>query len=214
MARTLGALDAATLRQITRLLGNPPALDRLTVEVWDDITQRYSMAITRTLEKVFVQAAQIAAEGLVDVAWDMVNEHAANWAVRYTYDLVRGITATSQARIAAAVRDFYAGALDIEGVRARLEALFGPQRAATIAVTEITRAAVQGAYEYESELRNLEIQTVHIWHTANDEITCPVCAPNNGKRQEDGWTVDEPPAHPNCRCWISIEPVLPESKGR
>lgn len=43
-----------------------------------------------------------------------------------------------------------------------------------------------------------------IWNTANDELTCPVCAPLNGKIIEAGKPfapgIYNEPAHPNCRC--------------
>lgn len=43
-----------------------------------------------------------------------------------------------------------------------------------------------------------------IWNTANDELTCPICEPLNGKIVEAGKPfapgIYNEPAHPNCRC--------------
>jgi SPP1 gp7 family putative phage head morphogenesis protein len=50
---------------------------------------------------------------------------------------------------------------------------------------------------------------VRVWHTAPDEMKCPVCKPMNGQRA----AIDRPyqrgmagpPVHPNCRCWETLE---------
>lgn len=43
-----------------------------------------------------------------------------------------------------------------------------------------------------------------IWNTANDDLTCPICAPLNGKIVDAGKPfavgIYNEPAHPNCRC--------------
>jgi SPP1 gp7 family putative phage head morphogenesis protein len=80
-------------------------------------------------------------------------------------------------------------------------------RAETIARTETAAAYSQGsiaAYKASGVVRGLE------WLTAEDELTCEICEPLNGKRVDldnsfaDG--VDFPPAHPACRC--AIAPIV------
>lgn len=213
LARALGRINAETRREILELIGDPPSLARLTPEVWEQIEARYGAAISSILDDVFRAAVEqwMATRGVgVMLSWDLVNQRAVDWAYQYTYDLVRGMTNTTRQTLARAIEHYYQGRLDLPGVAKRISAAFGPERASTIAVTEITRAAVQGQNWYQDELEGMGIKTVRVWQTANDEHTCPLCAPNHGKRETDGWTVPEPPAHPNCRCWLTIEPVIPE----
>jgi hypothetical protein len=74
--------------------------------------------------------------------------------------------------------------------------MFSPVRAERIAVTETTRAVVEGERAYVAELeRETGQRMVPIWMTANDELVCPICAPRNEKPITNG---DYPPAHPNC----------------
>lgn len=77
-------------------------------------------------------------------------------------------------------------------------------RATTIARTETAAAYSQGsiaAYRESGVVSHLE------WLTADDDLTCDICAPLSGKRVKldsdfaDG--IGFPPAHPDCRCAIS-----------
>jgi ribosomal protein S2 len=83
-----------------------------------------------------------------------------------------------------------------------LSSLFGPVRAEIIAITEVTRAAVEGERAMVAEVAKQGIQMVAVWNTNNDEIVCPICAPLNQKKQGEAWTFP-PPAHPRCRCWLN-----------
>ena len=213
LARVLGRINAQTRRDVLKLLGEPPSLEKLTPDIWEVIAHNYMGAIDPVLESVFVAAVEqwMSSGGIgVAVSWDMANQRAIDWAYQYTFELVEGMNRTAQRRLAQAIEHHYQGRIDLEGVKQRINALFGAQRASTIAITEVTRAAVQGQKWYEMELNGMGIRTVRVWQTANDELVCPICGPNNGKTEDEGWTVAEPPAHPNCRCWIAIEPVLPD----
>lgn len=49
--------------------------------------------------------------------------------------------------------------------------------------------------------------TVKMWVTAQDDLVCPICQPQDGATAALGSTFDDvgiivPPAHPNCRCLI------------
>jgi len=207
LARALGRLDAETRRELLALLGDPPTLDALTPQVWEEIARRYEGAVMPVLEETFLAVLQDWIESGVAVSWDMANERAIQWAGQYTYELVRGMNATAQERLSTAIRHFYEGRLDLDGVARRMNSLFSPQRAEMIAITEVTRASVQATNWYERELNELGVRTERIWRTANDEIVCPICGPNSSRRESDGWTVAEPPAHPRCRCWLTVEPI-------
>ena len=114
------------------------------------------------------------------------------------------LDATNRQLLQQTIGDYFANRLTLADVEARLTQAFGPVRAQTIAITEVTRASSEGRQAYARELEQMGLQPVLIWNTANDDIACPICAPLNGRAQHDGW-VNPPPAHPNCRCGISTE---------
>lgn len=84
----------------------------------------------------------------------------------------------------------------------------GPQAASDIAVTETTRAnsrAERAAAEDFERATGKKI--VAYWVTERDSRVCKTCLGLGGKA-ERVWLSefpDGPPAHPNCRCWLSWE---------
>jgi SPP1 gp7 family putative phage head morphogenesis protein len=81
---------------------------------------------------------------------------------------------------------------------------FGRSRAETIAVTEVTRAAAEGGRLYQQQLQQAGFTFDRIWRTSNDERVCPVCGPLDGKPEAEWGGLDSPPAHPNCRCSVTL----------
>lgn len=210
LAKALGKLGAEVRRDVLALLGDPPDLDKLTPEVWAELERRYSGAILPKLEEAFMAALNAEAQQAgVAFAFDIANDRAIAWARQATYDLVTGINDTTRNRLATTIEQFYNNELDFDGVVQRVGTLFGPERASAIAVTEITRAASGGAQWYNAELQQLGITTEEVWETADDDVVCPICGPRDGRVITDGVY---PPAHPNCRCWVSVRPVMPEAE--
>lgn len=88
--------------------------------------------------------------------------------------------------------------------------LFSRDRAARLAATETTRAISAG----EGWARGIAetasgIPLLATWHTEDDASVCPVCSRLND-RDEVFWGdqfPSGPPAHPNCRCWLSYAPL-------
>ena len=132
---------------------------------------------------------------------------ASQWAKDYTYQLVNGLTQTSQTALQSVMSDFLSTVgMTREQVVQALAPTFGVARAEVIAVTETTRAAAAGVELTRQEIAKAGIAMVRIWRTSNDELTCPVCAPLNGT-DETVWAgqyPDGPPAHPNCRCAMTL----------
>jgi SPP1 gp7 family putative phage head morphogenesis protein len=99
----------------------------------------------------------------------------------------------------------------------RVNAIFNdPRRAAAIAATESTRAYAEGTTQVWQAAGVPERE----WRTAVDERVCPVCGALHQKRAKLGTpfevvvkgkrvVVDNPPAHPNCRC-VVFPVVRPE----
>lgn len=111
---------------------------------------------------------------------------------------------------------------------------FAPSRAENIAVTELTRANIAGEQSAAAGINAGTLsgsvpgdrqgglnapglppifrdkmpvkKIVAVWHTEQDNRVCPRCAPLNG-RPEGNWGEFPlgPPAHVNCRCFLTWE---------
>lgn len=140
------------------------------------------------------------------IDWDLVNDEAAEWAMRYAALLVTDILGTTRQRIQREVAAFILTSETIGELSRRIQAsgIFGESRADMIAVTEVTQAFAQG--NMIAWLGSGVVQRRR-WNTNNDELVCPVCGPLNQQVAELGQPfeggIDNPPAHPRCRCWIT-----------
>lgn len=140
-----------------------------------------------------------------EVDWTLANSDAAQWAIDYGYVLIRGIVETTRSRVAREIRYFVDNSITINQLRDRLMAgnLFSRQRAAAIAVTEVTRAYAEGNM---AAWRASGVVAAREWQTAVDERVCPLCGPLHGKIARMGepfpFGGQGPPRHVRCRCWI------------
>lgn len=145
---------------------------------------------------------QLATVGL-GFDWGLANQHAADWAIRHSGELIRGINRTTQARVQTAVNDFFENADTLPDLQRELTPIFGERRAQTIAQTETTQAAAEGA---EVAYRASGVVEKWTWATAADERVCPICAPLEGVTVNMGDEfapgITKPYAHVNCRCWV------------
>ena len=164
--------------------------------------------MTPALAASATQQAAIYAAGLnipLDIA--KINVAAWAWANQYSYELIKGITATTQQVVAQVVSQFIATpGMTIGDLAGALETTFGPARAQMIAVTETTRAYTQANVITQDMLRDMGVRTVRVWQTSADDKVCDICGPLDGKT-EDEWGMDGPPAHVNCRCWTTSKVV-------
>jgi hypothetical protein len=83
-------------------------------------------------------------------------------------------------------------------------------RSRTIARTEIMGALNAGSQARWEQARNdgLLENPVKEWMITPDELLCPICEPLAGEKvpldASFSIGVDQPPAHPNCRCSTSV----------
>lgn len=210
-ARALAREMAIQRDKVIAKLGKSPMPDKLTPDLFDDMRAALLQVIQPLLEQVFVAQAQSLTteppqtarkQGGIGIDFNVINQRAAEWARRYGFDLVTGITDTTQRALGEQVAAYIESGATLEDLQANIARLFGPIRAAQIAVTEITRAASEGEQAFGRELEALGLTVTYVWETSDDERVCPICDPRDGKRRGDGWT-DFPPAHVNCRCWIN-----------
>lgn len=207
LERQLARILAKVLRlrrgEILEALGDPPDINKMTPELWDRLGDELARELSPFIERTFVAAAgRLIAATPLGVDWAVVNQRAAEWARRYTFDLVRGITQTDMNVLRLSVSAYYEQGQTMGQLIERLEQIFSPVRAEMVAVTEVTRAASEGEQEIARELAAEGINMIPVWQTNDDELVCPVCGPRDGQEITDGVY---PPLHPRCRCWTNHE---------
>lgn len=187
----------------------------------DAITRPFQDAIVGQIQAVALAGSEFGREQVerdiygVKAAgvgmWEMANNAAAEWALRYGYELVTGLLSTTRQRLQVEIAEYVRNSETIGQLMKRLSAggVFGEDRAMMIAVTEVTRAFAEG--NIQAWKASGVIEKVR-WNTNNDEIVaeCPICFPMNGKVTEIGKGWEHPdrgaisiPAHPRCRCWAT-----------
>jgi len=133
----------------------------------------------------------------------IINQMAVEWARDYSYELVTGLTDTTRKLVSGVAQSFIETPGMTQGdIEKLLAPAFGAVRAEMIAVTEITRAYSEATNTTQRLINQTGVQMHRVWHTANDDLVCPICGPLNDKPEDDwrGQFPTGPPAHVNCRC--------------
>lgn len=174
----------------------------------DDLTDGFRRVIEpRLVEAATNEGIRLAAEVGVQFDIAVVNAAAQEWAKSYTYDLVKGLTETTQKVLRGAMEKYTTlPGMTIGELQALIEPAFGVVRAEMISITEITRAYSQATNHYQRELEDSGIRTTRVFHTSHDELVCPRCLPWNGK-PESMWGLEYPsgpPLHTRCRCFLTL----------
>ena len=151
-------------------------IERLLPTADDDLRE----ALERLLSASAGRGARAAIEKMkqvyIGVDWALVNEDARDWARRYSYDLVSLLDDNSRVMLQEAVSRWIESGEPLDVLVDDVARIFGAERARLIAVTEATRAYAEGSFtSYEQ-------------------------AGFNRRPPE----ADRPPAHPGCRCWVSL----------
>lgn len=96
----------------------------------------------------------------------------------------------------------------LDALAAAFAVVFGAARAAVVAVTETTRTITAAEEWVRREFQAATgVLMKRRWRTENDAKVCPICNPLHQKLEAD-WPATlkaGPPAHPNCRCWLTYE---------
>jgi len=198
LAKAVGKEFALEFEELMAALGEPPDPANLPSEFWEG--KRMRATVEPLLMNTFLVSAEDAMIQLtIGVDWGLVNQSAIDWASRYTFDLVTGINNTSRGVIQRGIDAYFRDGLSNKELASLLEPTFGPVRAEMIAVTETTRASVEGGREIDRQIEkdNPNIRMIPIWLTANDDRVCPICGPRHNQPITNG---EYPPAHPRCRC--------------
>lgn len=144
---------------------------------------------------------------------DQFNAAARDWAEAYSYELVTGITETTQKVLQGKVSGWIESGEPLDELIAGLEPVFGDYRAQMIAATEVTRAFAEGNL---LSWRQSGVVSGKMWMTAEDELVdygdpAGPCLMNQAAgvvplNQSFPSGDDGPPSHPHCRCWL--HPVI------
>lgn len=203
-------------RNFLRELGNPPSLANLSESFWRRHTHDLASVVGVHIEGVFLeQAERLVGSIPIGVDWALVNEQAANWASRYTFELVNGIEKTTRRGLQLSIDKYYRLGQTRGQLEQSISRLFPRHRVEAIAVTEISRSAVWGEWSVVGELISQGSRLTGTWATSNDELVCPICGPLNENPQSgtdqlgqpywvhpgSGATYGLDPAHVRCRCW-------------
>jgi len=193
-------------RELERLLAERIVAgeEALTAQEW---SERVRSALG-TLDDIALASAMTAAE-TVGVLPDVARMSALlfDWSMRHTQYLVDvQLWETTRDLIAQIVAQWRATPGEDRAVLIeRLQRVVGASRAETIAITAATEAATAGVTAYRDWLKEeYGLAYVRVWRTAADERVCPICGPLNGKREADWGGRSGPPAHPRCRCGVSL----------
>jgi len=135
------------------------------------------------------------------IDWDMANTDASQWVKQHDFDLTYAsidISPEQEQRLKQELINFIEGSdFTVLQLGKRLADVFGIEDAATIAVTEVTRAYAEGnlaAWRADGFTEGKE------WSTANDELVCQICGPLDSQvvalNAEFKGGFNGPPAHP------------------
>lgn len=209
LAKALAIALGLQFAEVIDLLGNPPDLSNVPSEWWDDSGKEIANAMIPTLQSIYLaQAEELLKQTTIGVSdFGLINTQAIEWVNKYTFDLVRDLNDTTRRGLQAALQAFYEnGNMSIDDLANSLTNLFGPVRAEMIAITEVTRASVNGELALVNmlELENLGIKFTAIWQTAKDDRVCELCGPLDGTKYGETW-FDYPPRHTRCRCFVNHE---------
>ena len=180
----------------------------------DEFAKKLQSMIENELASIAADNAEEQAASL-GVAFDIaaIDAAAEAWARQYSYELVKGIDATTRETVSNAITAFTnTPGMTNKDILDKLEGTFGSTRAQMIAVTEVTRAFSAGEQIYQNLLAEMGVETVREWLTSQDEKVCPICGALDGQQvgidqnfvDSDGNEYDNPPAHVNCRCAVQV----------
>jgi len=132
--------------------------------------------------------------------FDKINHAAEQFAKDYRYQWIKGITDTTRKQTQEAFANWIQSGSPLSALEEMLSPIFGDARAERIAVTETTRIFAQANMDAWESTGLIEKS---IWQTAQDDLVCPICGELDGTSVGVGDLDAAPPAHVNCRCWLS-----------
>lgn len=227
-AGKLGKLSSKHRKELVRLLGNPPDIERVPDEFWQRVEGETEDALKVMLLLIFgansiqhgsnVDKATREAEVFSDRRAKEIavgyaagrKESATLFADEFKDQAQKRAEADVQTKVKA---DLKAGRLPTttvakpkpipkQDIEDKAVTVFGPKKDEQIAVNETTNASVDGA---EAGIRaTVGTDPEDVWRTERDARVCPICNPLEGTTRKTWGNKfpTGPPAHVMCRCEI------------
>lgn len=204
LAKVINTSMRGELNLLLAYLGDPPDLNNVPHAYWQNGWKKIRKVVEPILLDVYLGHAEAAMVRTgIGVEWTIVNRNASEWARNHGETILKQLFDRTYEGVSETVPQYFEQGWTSKELAKELERYYSPVRAEMIAVTETTRAAVEGERAYVAQLESeTGRKMVPIWLTANDEIVCPVCGPRHEKPIV---TEDFPPAHPRCRCNVAWE---------
>ncbi len=189
--------------------------------LWAGLTPVLDGVIGTAKKSIWVQLADLG----VELSWDIWDRAAEQWAMKYRYDLVTRINASTQTMLGRTISRWIASDQDFEELTEKVWRLVPTNpypnlvdRPRVIAQTETTRVYAEARM---AGLKAAGLQTF-TWQTARDERVCKVCRPlhnqvgnlTTGILNPENGRYYKPPSHPACRCWLNANPAELEARTR
>ena len=204
LARIISSSQRKELDKLLLMLGDPPDINNVPSTYWVNGWKNLSKQVEPVLMDIFIQQAEALMDDIViGVDWGLVNTAAANWAREHSEEILKKLFDVTYQGLNETIPKFYELGWNLGDLQSALERWYSPVRAEMIAITETTRAAVEGEKALVELLKQENgIEMIPIWKTAKDERVCPLCGPRHNQPITDGVY---PPLHPRCRCYTVHE---------
>ena len=207
-ATLLGRLSAKHRRELEGFLGSPPDPANVPASFWERVRRETESELLAMLLLIYIASATQHGLGA-----DRASTMGLVWAASRAAEVARGYAEHSRDRTNTAGREWreQTDRGDPPGKAAvgdRLVSIFGPSRAAGIAVSETTDATSAGSEAAIKE--TVGVSQADLWIThPEDSMTgpCPICRPLH-KTKRTNWGLkfpSGPKAHPTCYCTIAYK---------
>ena len=172
----------------------------------DEADELYAILLPLIL-KIAVETGKVSALS-IGISWDLVNDAVVDWARNFAAADVAKVTATTQKMVQDKVTEWIGSGETLKELENSLLPEFGKVRAKRIAVTEVTNAYAGGNLEAWKASGLVDGKR---WNTAGTDV-CPICVgldqmvvPLDAMfiSDYDSSVHERPPAHVNCKCWIT-----------
>ena len=197
--RKLGKLSDKHLRELERLLGDPPDPTNVPGEWWDRVDREHRQA----LASILVLGFMAAVDDLDDFGAGGIDPN--GWADKQSAWTADRYVSTSQNKLNRLADNWQAESPLPGEIRGALSSVFGPARTSSVAGTEITRALSRGVLDtVRGSDAYADGNIALYWRLGMVEHHCPRCL---AVADTDTWDTeypDGPPIHPRCDCRIEV----------
>lgn len=191
------------------MLHRPAALD------WPAYRKRVEDACIAALLLIYLAGVDGFTSGVANAA-EIPQPRVQDRAIVYSQQVGRTLAAemmdAMQIKANDILRAYRSGEITREDFERMTHSLTDRSRAETVAATETTRANTHAErWAADQTAAQTGKRLAAVWNTERDGKVCPICAPLHG-RIDAGWQSvipAGPPAHPNCRCFLTYKPYLP-----